>query len=81
VASKGEVLVLSLNDILIALGGVLVIIVALHAYAHWSIRNLDRNKETKNREDAFLRRSDPTARSGDMSAIRVGAQDAPRRQL
>jgi hypothetical protein len=38
---------LSLNDILIALGGVLVIIVALHAYAHWSIRNIDRNEETE----------------------------------
>jgi hypothetical protein len=71
--------VLSLNDILVALGGVIAIIVALHAYAHWSVRNIDRN-ETKNREDAFLQRSDPTARPGDMSAIPVRARAVPRRR-
>ncbi len=70
---------LNLNDILIALGGVLAIIIALHAYAHWSIRNIDKNTETKDREDAFLRRSDLAARPGDMAAIPVRAHDLPRR--
>ena len=71
---------LNLNDILIALGGVLAIIIALHAYAHWSIRNIDKNTETADREDSLPRRSDPTARSGDMAAIPVRATDLPPRQ-
>jgi hypothetical protein len=70
---------LNLTDILIALGGVLAIIVALHAYAHWSIRNIDKNTETTNREDGFLRRSDLAARSGDMAAIPVRTHDLPGR--
>jgi hypothetical protein len=70
---------LGLNDILIALGGVLAIIVALHAYAHWSIRNIDNNTETKNREESWRTRTDPTARPGDLSTIPVRAQDVPPR--
>ena len=68
---------LGLNDILIALGVVLAIIVALHAYAHWSIRNIDNNSETTNREGAWLTRSDRTARPGDLSTIPVRRQDVP----
>ena len=71
---------LSLNDILIALGGVLAIIVALHAYAHWSIRDIDKNTQIESREDAFLQRSDLAARSGDMSTVPVRTQDAPRQR-
>jgi hypothetical protein len=70
---------LSLNDILIALGGVLAIIVALHAYAHWSLRNIESNNDTTNREEASLTRSDLTARPGDLSTIPVPAQDVPPR--
>jgi hypothetical protein len=69
---------LSLNDILIALGGMLAIIVALHAYAHWSIRNIDKNGAMESREDTFLQRSDVAARSGDMSTVPVRMQDVPR---
>jgi hypothetical protein len=61
---------LSLNDILIVLGSVLAIIVALHAYAQWSIRNIDRNNDTE---------ADLAARSGDMAAAPVRAQDVRRR--
>jgi hypothetical protein len=68
---------LGLNDILIALAGVLAVIVALHAYAHWSIRNIDNNTETTNRAGAWLSRSDRTARPGDLSTIPVRAQDVP----
>jgi hypothetical protein len=68
---------LSLNDVLIALGGVLAIIVALHAYAHWSIRNIESNTETPNREGAWLTRADRTARPGDLSTIPVRGQDVP----
>jgi hypothetical protein len=60
---------LSLNAILMALGGVLAIMVALHAYAHWSIRNIDRNEEMENQEGTFPGHPDLTAQSGDMSAI------------
>lgn len=70
---------LSLNGILIVLGGVLAVIVALHVYAHWSIRNIDRNEEEQ-REDAILRCSDPIARTGEVSAIPVRIQDVPRRE-
>ncbi len=70
---------LSLNDILIALGGVLAIIVALHAYAHWSIRNIDSNTETTNHEETWFTRSDLTARPGDLSTIPVRGQDGPPR--
>jgi hypothetical protein len=70
---------LSLNDILIGLGGALAVIVALHAYAHWSIRNIDRSKERANREDTSLGRSDLTARSGELSTIPVRVQDVPPR--
>jgi hypothetical protein len=72
---------LSLNEILMTLGGVLAIItVALHAYAHWSIRNIDRNQETEDQEGTFLGHPDLTAQSGDMSAIPAHPQDATRRQ-
>jgi hypothetical protein len=70
---------LSLTDIVIGLGGVLASVVALHAYAQWSIRNIDRTTETTNREDTSVTRSDLTARSGDLSAIPVRAHDAPPR--
>jgi hypothetical protein len=67
------------NDILIALGGVLAIIVALHAYAHWSIRNIDNNTMTTDRKGSWRRPSDPMAQPGDMSTIPVRAQDVPPR--
>jgi hypothetical protein len=70
---------LSLNDILIALGGVLAVIVALHAYAHWSIRDIDNNTETTNGEEAWRTRSDLAARPGDVSTIPVRAHDLPPR--
>jgi hypothetical protein len=70
---------LGLNDILIALGGVLAIIVALHAYTHWPIRNIDNNTETTNREETWLTRSDLTARPGDLLTIPVREQDVPPR--
>ena len=69
-----------LSGILIVLGGVLAIIVALHAYAHWSIRNIDNNTETTDPEENIrLTRSDLTERPGDLSRIPVRAQDVPPR--
>jgi hypothetical protein len=47
----------SLDIILIVLGVVLAIVVALHAYARWSIRNIDRTEMTTP-EDTSLKRSD-----------------------
>ena len=70
---------LTLNDIWIALGSVLAIIVALHVYAHWSIRNIDGSTETTNRDDTSVTRFDLRARPGDPSPTPVRAHDVPRR--
>ena len=72
---------LSLTGIVIALGGVLAVILALHAYAQWSIRNIDRTTGTTNREGTSVTRSDLAPRAGDLSVIPVRTQDAqPRRR-
>jgi hypothetical protein len=57
----------------------LAVIVALHAYAQWSISNIDRTTGTTNREHTSVTRSDLRARPGDLSAIAVRAHDAPPR--
>ena len=71
---------LSLNEIWIALGSVLAIVAALHAYAHWSIRNIDTNTQRDSEEETHPKRFAPTAQSGEMSAIPVRAQNRPPRQ-
>jgi hypothetical protein len=66
------------TDILIALGGVLATIVALHAYAHWSIRNID--TKTQDRQEAGSGVLIGRTRPADLATVPVRTQDVPPRR-
>jgi hypothetical protein len=68
------------TDILIALGGMLATIVALHAYAHWSIRNIDNNTKTQNRQEDGSRVLIGRTRPADLATVPVRTQDVPPRR-